>query len=175
MERGSIHSFRGITPVIADDVFLAPGAQLIGDVRVGAGSSIWFNCVLRGDVCHIRVGAGSNLQDGTVVHVTTSQFPTLVGDDVLVGHKVMLHGCELHDRCFVGMNAVIMDQCVVESGAMIAAGAFLPPGKVARSGELWAGWPASPVRALTDKERRMIDNGASHYAELAAEYRKLQG
>ncbi|MEC9345155.1 MAG: gamma carbonic anhydrase family protein [Pseudomonadota bacterium] len=175
MDRGNIFTFRGITPTVAADAFIAPGAQVIGDVVIGAGSSVWFNCVLRGDVCHIRVGARSNLQDGTVVHVTTSRFPTIVGDDVLVGHKVMLHGCELQDRSFIGMSAVIMDQCVVETGAMIAAGAFLPPGKIARKGELWAGWPASPVRALTEKEERMIENGASHYAELAAEYRALQG
>lgn len=174
MDKGACHTFRGVAPKIADDVFLAPGAQVIGDVEIGAGSSVWFNSVLRGDVCHIRIGRRSNLQDGTVVHVTTDRFPTLVGDDVLIGHHVTLHGCEIQDWGFVGMNAVIMDQCVVETGAMVAAGAFLPPGKVARKGELWAGWPAKCVRELTDQERRMIENGAPHYAELAAEYRRLQ-
>ncbi len=174
MERGSSYPFRGKSPKIADTAFIAPGARLIGDVEVADRASVWFNCVLRGDVCHIRIGARSNIQDSTVIHVNSGDFPTLVGEDVLVGHKVMLHGCELQDRSFVGMSAVIMDECVVETGAMVAAGAFLPPGKIARKDELWAGWPARPIRTLTDRERAMIAGGAAHYAELAAEYRAQQ-
>ena len=174
MEKGQLHSFRGKSPKIAESAFIAPGAHLIGDVEVADRASVWFNCVLRGDVCHIRIGARSNIQDSTVIHVNSGDFPTIVGEDVLVGHKVMLHGCEIQDRAFVGMNAVIMDKCVVETGAMVAAGAFLPPGKIARAGELWAGWPAKPTRALTDQEQAMIAGGPAHYAELAAEYRAQQ-
>ncbi len=174
MERGNSYSFRGKSPKIADTAFIAPGAQLIGDVEIADRASVWFNCVLRGDVCHIRIGARSNIQDGTVIHVNSGDFPTLVGEDVLIGHKVMLHGCESQARAFVGRSSVRMGTCVVETGAMVAAGAFLPPGKIARKGELWAGWPAKPIRAMTDEEAAMVVNGPANYAELAAEFRRLQ-
>ncbi len=174
MERGSCHTFRGNTPDIADDVFLAPGSQIIGDVAIGAGSSIWFNCVLRGDVNFIRVGERTNIQDGTIIHVNNGGESTTIGNDVLVGHKVMLHGCELQDEAFVGMNALILDRCVIEGGAMVAAGAMMTPGKVARRGELWAGWPAKCLRQLTEKDIALMTKGAAHYAQLAQEYRKLQ-
>ncbi|ANK82889.1 MAG: gamma carbonic anhydrase family protein [Rhizobiales bacterium NRL2] len=174
MEKGACHPYRGTWPEIADDVFLAPGSQVIGDVKIGARSSIWFNCVLRGDVNHIRIGQRTNLQDGTVVHVNGGGSPTIIGDDVLVGHKVMLHGCELQDRSFVGMNSIILDGCVIESGGMVAAGAFVTPNKIVRKGELWAGWPAKCLREITDGDRKLMERGAPHYAELAAEYRALQ-
>ncbi|WP_416896347.1 MAG: gamma carbonic anhydrase family protein [Minwuia sp.] len=174
MERGSCHPFRDTWPEIDDSVFLAPGSHVIGDVKIGKGSSIWFNCVLRGDVNFIRIGERTNLQDGTVVHVNGNGTPTVIGNDVLVGHNVMLHGCELQDDAFIGMNAVILDGCVIEGGALIAAGALLPPGKVARKGEMWAGWPAKPLREVTERDIAMITRGASHYAELAAEYRNQQ-
>ncbi|WP_417514975.1 gamma carbonic anhydrase family protein [Minwuia sp.] len=175
MERGGIHTFRGMTPEIADDCFIAPGSQIIGDVKIGAGSSVWFNCVLRGDVNYIRIGERTNIQDGTVIHVNNNGTPTVIGSDVLVGHNVMLHGCELQDDAFIGMNAVILDGCVIEGGALIAAGALLPPGKVARKGEMWAGWPAKPLRDVTDKDIAMMKRGAAHYVELAREYRAQQG
>jgi carbonic anhydrase/acetyltransferase-like protein (isoleucine patch superfamily) len=174
MERGACHPFRDKLPEIAEDVFIAPGAHVIGDVKIGAGSSVWFNCVLRGDVNYIRIGERTNLQDGTVVHVNNGGTPTVIGDDVLIGHNVMLHGCELQDNAFIGMNAVILDGCVIEGGALIAAGALIPPGKVARKGEMWAGWPARPMREVTDRDRVMMERGAPHYAELAQEYLKQQ-
>lgn len=174
MERGACHPYKGKMPEIADDVFLAPGSHVIGDVTIGAGSSIWFNCVLRGDVNYIRIGKGTNLQDGTIVHVNGGGTPTVIGDNVLVGHMVMLHGCELQDNAFVGMNAVILDGCVVEGGALIAAGALLPPGKVARKGEMWAGWPAKPLREVTERDIAMMTRGAPHYAEQAQVYRAIQ-
>ncbi|WP_273463610.1 gamma carbonic anhydrase family protein, partial [Sandarakinorhabdus limnophila] len=110
-------------PQIADDVFIAPGAHVIGKVSIGAGSSIWFNCVLRGDVGRITVGERTNIQDGTIVHVTGGRFDTHIGDDVLIGHACIIHGCRLENHAFVGMGAIVLDGAVVEPDAMLAAGA----------------------------------------------------
>jgi len=169
-----IYSLGDRTPEFKGDYFIADGAVVIGSVVLENNASIWFNAVIRGDNDVITIGENSNIQDGSVLH-TDGGIPLNVGKNVTVGHKVMLHGCEIQDRAFVGMSAVIMDTCVVETGAMVAAGAFLPPGKIARKGELWAGWPAKPIRAMTDAEAAMVANGPANYAELAAEYRKLQG
>src|SRR5690606_27614238 len=123
-----------------------------GDVTVGAETGIWFGCVLRGDVDRIRIGARTNIQDGTVVHVSHRDGPTVIGDEVTVGHLALLHACTLEDRSFVGMKACVMDGAVVESGAMVAAGALVTPGKRVPSGQLWAGSPARPMRDLTEAE-----------------------
>ncbi|MCG8695164.1 MAG: gamma carbonic anhydrase family protein [Minwuiales bacterium] len=166
-----LHPFKGKWPTVAPDAFIAPGAHIIGDVEIGAGSSVWFNCVLRGDVERIRVGARSNIQDGTVVHVTHDLYPTVIGDDVLVGHLAMIHGCTLESGCMIGMKAMVMDAVVVETGAMVAAGALVTPGKRVLSGQLWAGSPAKHVRDLSDEERANLTDGAKHYANLAQIYR----
>jgi carbonic anhydrase/acetyltransferase-like protein (isoleucine patch superfamily) len=158
-------------PQIADDVFIAPGAHVIGKVSIGAGSSIWFNCVLRGDVGRITVGERTNIQDGTIVHVTGGRFDTHIGDDVLIGHGCIIHGCRLENHAFVGMGAIVLDGAVVESDAMLAAGALLTPGKVVKSGELWAGRPAKFLRGLTAAEIAGNRAGAAGYARLAQVYR----
>jgi carbonic anhydrase/acetyltransferase-like protein (isoleucine patch superfamily) len=158
-------------PQIADDVFIAPGAHVIGKVSIGAGSSIWFNCVLRGDVGHINVGERTNVQDGTIVHVTGGRFDTHIGDDVLIGHGCIIHGCRLENHTFVGMGAIVLDGAVVEADAMLAAGALLTPGKVVKSGELWAGRPAKFLRSLTAAEIAGNRAGAAGYARLAQVYR----
>ncbi len=158
-------------PRIADDAFIAPGAVVIGNVEVGPETGIWFNCVVRGDVMSIRIGAGTNIQDGTIVHVSTDEFATEIGDHVTVGHNAIIHGCRLDDASFVGMGAVVMDGAVVESGAMVAAGALVTPGKRVPSGQLWAGSPAKLLRDLTPEESAFIGESARHYAELAAVYR----
>lgn len=170
--RGGIYRLGGKVPHIADDVFIAPGSSVIGDVTIGAGSSIWFNCVLRGDVEAIRIGTGTNIQDGTVIHVTSAKHGTHIGNDVLVGHMALLHGCTVEDRGFIGMGAIVMDACVVESEAMVAAGALLTPGKRVKAGELWAGRPAKLVRVLDEAQRREATMGAVHYRELAQFYRR---
>jgi len=167
MERGSIHAYKGILPKIGENVFIAPGAHIIGDVTIGAGSSIWFNCVVRGDVYDIRIGAGSNIQDGSVLHVTSGRFRVEIGDNVLVGHKAIVHGCVVESGAMIGMAATVMDQVVVESGAMVAAGALVTPGKRVRAGEVWAGAPARPMRELTAAARAFLIEGPCHYAELA--------
>ncbi len=163
--------YRGVLPTIASDAFIADTAVIIGDVEIGAGSSIWFGCVLRGDVNSIRIGRNTNIQDGTVVHVSRTGKGTQIGDGVTVGHLALLHDCTVEDGAFVGMKACLMDGSHLESGAMLAAGGLLTPGKRIPSGELWAGNPAKLLRPLLEAEKEMIPNSSIHYATLAAEYR----
>ena len=169
-------SFAGQSPVIDDDAIVASGTRIIGNVEVGAGSSIWYNCVLRGDVNSIRIGARSNIQDGTVIHVDSPRdggtgLPTIIGNDVLIGHMVMLHGSILHDRAFVGLGSIVMDGCTIESDGMLAAGSMLTPGKTIGAGELWMGRPAKKLRDLTAPEIVGNQLGVAHYVQLAKAHR----
>jgi carbonic anhydrase/acetyltransferase-like protein (isoleucine patch superfamily) len=159
------------TPSIASDAFVAGNAVIVGDVAVGTGSSIWYGCILRGDVQRIRVGARTNLQDGTIVHGTTHGHPALIGDDVTVGHAAVLHACMIEDRAFIGIGARVLDGAVVRSDAMLAAGAVLTPGKALPTGELWAGNPAKLLRKLTLDEIEGIRISAARYVALAHDYR----
>ena len=166
-------TFGGTEPDVDPTAFVAPSAVLIGRVEIGAEASIWYNCVLRGDVNRIRVGARSNVQDGTVIHCDSPKpgapggHPTIIGEDVLIGHMAMVHGCILHDRAFVGLGAIVMDGCTIESDAMLAAGAMLTPGRRITSGQLWAGRPAKYVRDLTAEELDRMRAGVAHYVALA--------
>ena len=165
--------FGGKHPLVHPTAFVAPGAVLIGDVEIGPEASIWYNCVLRGDVNRIRVGARTNIQDGTVIHVDSPREgheagqPTLIGDNVLIGHMAMVHGCVLEDRAFVGLGSIVMDGCAIESGGMLAAGALLAPGRRIPAGQLWAGRPAKFVRNLSEAELAGQQAGVDHYVELA--------
>ncbi len=170
MSRAVLLPFEGKRPRLAEGAFVAPGAAVVGDVELGPRASVWFNVTIRGDDHHVRIGADSNIQDNTAVHVTLDQFPTEIGERVTVGHGAVLHGCRLLDDSCVGMGAVVLDGAVVESWAMVAAGAVVSPGKVVPSGELWAGVPARRVRAVRDAERRFIEDNATHYARLAGKY-----
>jgi carbonic anhydrase/acetyltransferase-like protein (isoleucine patch superfamily) len=167
-----LYPFAGIIPQVAASAFIAPGARIIGDVHIGAESSIWYNCVLRGDVERIRIGARSNIQDGSVVHVTTRRWKTEIHDDVLIGHLAMIHGCIIESHGFIGLGAIVMDGCVVESGGMLAAGALLTPGKRITGGELWAGRPAKLLRMLSDDEVGRNRAAAAGYVELAKRHRE---
>ncbi len=177
---GLILPYRGVSPKIADDVFIAETAVVIGDVEIGPGASIWYGCVLRGDVNKIRVGRNTNLQDGTIVHCnsdftgdyreTGGGEPTHIGDDVVVGHMVLIHACTVEDGAFLGMRSVIMDRAVVERGAMVAAGAVVTPGKIVKSGQIWAGTPARYWRDLRQDEIGEAARIAAHYGELGGEY-----
>ena len=167
---GRLTPFQGTWPTVADSAYVFHGAQIVGDVEIGEDASIWHNCVLRGDVNHIRVGRRSNIQDGSVVHVSTYTYPTIIGEDVLVAHMAMLHGCRLEDRSFVGMGTVAMDDACVESDGMLGAGAMLTPGKTVRSGELWLGRPAKFVRMLTDEEIAKNRGMAEHYRKIAEQH-----
>ena len=169
--------FEGKSPIVHPTAFIAPGTVLIGDVEVGEGASVWYNCVLRADINHIRVGARSNIQDGTIIHCDSPKagrpdgHPTLIGEDVLIGHLAMVHGCVLEDRAFVGLGAIVMDGCRVESDAMVAAGAMLTPGKTALSGQLWAGRPAKYTRDLGEGDLAGMRLGVAGYVELAKRHR----
>ncbi|WP_242539858.1 gamma carbonic anhydrase family protein [Trinickia mobilis] len=157
-------------PSVDRSAFIATGTRLIGEVDVGAQTSIWFNCVLRGDVQKIVIGCRTNIQDGTIVHGTTNGLPVMVGDDVTVGHGAILHACTIENGGFVGFGARVLDGAVVRSGGMLAAGAVLPPRKVVEPGELWAGHPARLVRTLTDKERADMVATTMRYVVLADRY-----
>jgi carbonic anhydrase/acetyltransferase-like protein (isoleucine patch superfamily) len=162
--------FNGILPIIHPTAFVAENAVIIGDVQIGAHSNIWFGCVLRGDVNIIRVGERSNIQDGSVVHVSTGGQGTHIGDGVTIGHMALLHDCTIESDAFVGMKACVLDKACVESGAMLAAGALLTMSKRVPKGELWAGNPAKLLRALEDKDQQMIRKSAERYCELAVQY-----
>jgi len=176
---GSIRPFGGFHPRIAADAFVAPGASVIGDVEIGEGASVWYGCVLRADGNILRVGARTNIQDGTVVHVNgqpdggrgKAGYATYIGSDITVGHMALLHACTLEDGCFVGMKACIMDGVVVESQGMVAAGALVTPGKRIRRGELWAGSPARLWRMLTRAEIDHFPESVRIYCGLAAGHR----
>ena len=168
----NILSFGGHTPRIHDSAFIAPGCHIIGDVEIGPDVSIWYNCVLRGDVNRIVVGACSNIQDMTVVHCDSpgvggvaEGYPTIIGDNVLIGHHAMIHGCIIADRGFVGMGATVMNGARIESDAMLAAGAMLTPGKLLPARQLWSGIPARFVRELSDEAVAEMQAGVDHYVE----------
>ena len=162
-----LHPFQGVSPTLHETAWIAPGAQVIGDVHLSEHASVWYNCVLRGDVMPIRVGARANIQDGSVVHVTRGRAATEIGEDVLIGHMAMVHGCVLKPRSFVGLGAIVMDHCTLEEDAMLAAGALLTPGKTIPAGALWAGRPAAFVRMLSAEEIARNRMGAAGYVELA--------
>jgi len=157
--------------VLAGDAFAAPGATLIGDVEVGAQASVWFGCVVRGDVQRVRIGARTNFQDGGIIHVSREGLATLIGVEVTIGHGCIVHACTLEDRAFVGMGSVILDGALIASEGMLGAGSLLSPGKRVGSRELWLGRPARFVRLVSDEERAVLDEQNRHYVELAAEYR----
>ena len=167
-------------PKVHETAFIAPGCQIIGKVTIEAGASIWFNCVLRGDVNTIHIGARTNIQDGTVIHCDSDfdgsgGYPTVIGDDALVGHLAMIHGCVIEDRGFVGLGAVVMNGCVVEKGGMLAAGGLLTPGKRLPANQLWAGRPGRFLRDLTQDEIASNHANIAHYAENAQKYRRVLG
>jgi len=176
----TIVAFNGHTPQIHSSAFIAPGCRIIGNVEIGPDVSIWYNCVIRADINRVVVGARSNIQDGTVVHCDSPRpgnpdgHPTIIGEDALIGHMAMVHGCTLEDRAFVGLGAIIMDGCVVESDGMLAAGAMLTPGKTIGARQLWVGRPAKHLRDLDDdaiKQNRIgvagyVENGRRHSAAL---------
>ncbi len=168
----TIIAFNGVAPDIAADAFVAPGARIIGNVTIGAHASIWYNCVVRGDVGAITIGARTNIQDGSVVHVTGGKFNTVIGEDCLIGHLAMIHGCTLEDHAFVGLGAIVMDGCVIESDAMLAAGAMLTPGKRIPAGQLWAGRPAVYLRDLKPDDIARNRAGAAGYVELAQRHKR---
>ena len=170
-----VFAIDGKAPKIHESAFIAPGAVICGDVEIHAEASVWYGCVLRGDENKIIVGAGANVQDGTVIHVDhpdVNGVPTIIGEKALIGHKAMLHGATIHDGGFVGMGATMLDRSVVESGAMLAAGAFLTNGKTVPTNELWAGTPAKKFRDLREGESMAATVGSTHYIVEAERHRQ---
>jgi len=168
-----IISIHGKTPKIHESAFIAPGSVIIGDVEIGAESSVWYNCVARADVFTIRIGERTNIQDGSVLHCDPPNpgdengSPLVIGDDVLIGHMAMVHGCTIHDRGFVGLGAIAMNKSVIGSDAMLAAGAMLTEGKLMEERSLWAGRPAKPLKGLSDAAIAGMRMGVMHYTENA--------
>lgn len=172
----TIRPYKGTTPQLGERVYVDPQAAVIGDVHIGADSSIWPMCCLRGDVNHIRIGARTSIQDGSVMHVTHRHgarpegHATLVGSDVTVGHKVILHGCTVEDRCLIGMGAIVLDGAVIRSHVLLGAGSLVGEGKELEGGYLWLGRPAKRIRALTQEEMQWFAYSASHYVKLKNDY-----
>jgi gamma-carbonic anhydrase len=165
-----IRPFGANAPRLHPSVFAAEGSVVVGDVEIGEESSLWFGTVVRGDVNSVRIGARTNLQDHTVVHVTGRTHPTVIGDDVTIGHRVVLHGCTVKDRCLVGIGAIVMDGAVIGPDAMVGAGALVTPGTVVPPGMLALGSPARPKRSLTPEELAFLRQSAANYVGYAARY-----
>lgn len=172
----SVRPYRGITPGLADGVFIDATATVIGDVALGEQVSVWPMVVIRGDVNKIRIGARSNIQDGSVLHVsrrkpsTPEGHPCIVGEDVTVGHKVMLHGCQIGNRVLIGMGAIVLDGAIIEDEVIVGAGALVTPGKRLESGYLYIGSPARQARPLSVSERKHFVDNAHSYIELKNDY-----
>ncbi len=166
----SIRAFKGLAPKIHATCYVEHSAQIIGDVEIGEQSSVWFNTVIRGDVNRIRIGRRTNIQDLSLIHVLKDRHATTIGDEVTVGHHVVLHGCTVGNRVLVGMGAVLMDGVVVEDDCVIAAGALLTPGTRVPTGMLAVGSPAKPKRPLTPEEREWLSRSAANYVEYALAY-----
>jgi carbonic anhydrase/acetyltransferase-like protein (isoleucine patch superfamily) len=167
-----VRAWGGKEPRLAEGVFVADGAVILGDVEIGPGSSVWFGAIVRGDVNHIRIGARTNVQDQAILHVTAGTHPTSVGDDVTLGHRVTLHGCTVKDRCLVGIGAIVLDGAVIGEDSMVGAGSLVPPGMVVPPGMLALGSPAKVRRELTGEEIAFFRRSASNYAAYAVSYRK---
>lgn len=165
-----LRAVRGHRPQVGTGVFLAENCAVIGDVEIGDHASIWYGVVVRGDVMPIRIGARTNIQDNTVIHVTTDKYGTTIGADCTIGHAAIIHACTVEDFCLVGMGATLLDGCVIGRGSFIGAGALVTPGTVIPPGSLVLGSPAKVKRPITDSEREQIEYGAAHYVELARDY-----
>jgi carbonic anhydrase/acetyltransferase-like protein (isoleucine patch superfamily) len=172
----AIQKFNGIQPKIGDSVYIAESAVIIGNVTIGDNVSIWPNTVVRGDVESITIGNDTNVQDGSVLHVThygkftDRGYPLVIGKGVTIGHRAIAHACKIGDYCLVGMGAIIMDDAVIEDFVMLGAGALVPPGKTLTTGNLYVGSPAKLVRPLTNSEREFLVYSSQHYVELKNRY-----
>jgi carbonic anhydrase/acetyltransferase-like protein (isoleucine patch superfamily) len=172
----SLRSYKGVSPELGTGVYIDDSAVLVGSIHLGDNVSIWPLVAARGDVNVIRIGARTNIQDGTVLHVSRPSTknpagsPLLIGEDVTVGHKCMLHGCRLGSRILVGMGAIVMDDAIVEDDVIIGAGSLVPPGKRLTSGYLYVGCPVKQARPLNEAERAFLTASAQNYVVLKDEY-----
>jgi carbonic anhydrase/acetyltransferase-like protein (isoleucine patch superfamily) len=167
-----IIAYKGITPKLHPSVFVAEGAQIIGDVEIGRDSSVWFNTVIRGDVHYIRIGEGSNIQDNSVLHVTHEKYPLVIGSNVTIGHGAIVHAATIKDNCLIGMGAIVLDNATVGPNVLIAAGSLVLENFEVPEGALVAGVPARVKRMLTAEERRQIVQSAQNYVDYVKMYRE---
>lgn len=164
-----IKEVRGKLPQMDDDCFIAENATIVGDVQMGSQCSVWFNAVLRGDVHYIKLGNRVNIQDGAVVHCTYKKYPTIIGNNVSVGHNAIVHGCTIHDNVLIGMGSIVMDNCVVHSNSIIAAGAVVTQNTIVESGSIYAGVPAKKVKDISKElSSGEIDRIAENYVEYSS-------
>ena len=173
----NIRAFQGVSPIIGEGTYVDEAATVIGDVVLGDDVSIWPGTVVRGDVNYIRIGSRTNVQDGTIIHVThdgpygkPGGFATVIGEDVTIGHAAVIHACVIEDACLIGMGATVLDGALIKKNGFVGAGAVIPPGKVVESGELWLGNPAKCVRKLSEKEIEQLYYSAQHYIRLKDKY-----
>ena len=169
-----LHAVNGKHPELHPTTYCSASADIIGDVRLGPNASVWFRSVLRGDINGIRIGEGTNIQDGCLLHVR-AETPLIIGTRCTLGHGVIAHACTINDHCLIGMGAIVLDNAIVNSYTLVAAGSVVRQGEVLPEGVLAAGVPARVVRPLTDEERTMIDTSAEHYVAYAAMYRAGEG
>ena len=165
-----LFKYKKIKPKISKNVFVAPGSYVIGDVKIGSKSNIWFNTVIRGDVEKIEIGSNTNIQDLTMVHCTTNGHGTQIGSNVTIGHNCVIHDCKIEDNSLIGMSSTVLDGALVKKSSMLAAGSLLTQGKIIETGELWAGKPAKFLRKLTNEEMKFIIKSAVRYYLLSQEY-----
>jgi carbonic anhydrase/acetyltransferase-like protein (isoleucine patch superfamily) len=165
-----IYSYKGVTPQIGKNVFIAPNASVIGDVVIGDDSSVWFGVVIRGDVFPIRIGARTNIQDNSVVHVTGGEAKTTIGDDVTVGHLALIHGCKIGDRCLIGMGSIVLDNAIVEDDSFVGAGALLPPRMRVPARSLVIGRPGRVRRTLEDDDLVAMKKASEEYVRVAVDF-----
>ena len=171
----TIRPFEEHKPVIHSTAYIDESAVVIGNVTIGKKSSVWPLSVIRGDIQTITIGEKTNIQDGSILHVTHASpfskqeegYPLFIGNQVTVGHKAILHGCTIEDNCLIGMGAIVLDGATIKTGAMVGAGSLIPPGKVLESGYMWLGSPAKKIRKLTDKEQEFFTYSSQHYYDLA--------
>ena len=168
-----IEAINNKTPRVAPTAFVAPGAVVLGDVELGPQASVWYGCVLRGDINWIKVGAKSNLQDGTVIRVAYRGQGTLLGEEVVVGHRVVLHSCTVEDCALIGIGAVVLDQAKVRAGAIVAAGAVVPPGMEVPPGTMAAGVPAKVIREVTPEQRQATQGMMQRYLNSAVMHQEF--
>lgn len=171
----SLKPYLAWSPMLHQPAFVAESSEVIGRVTLKKDSNIWYQAVLRGDVHDIEIGERSNIQDHCTIHTSDGVKPCIVGDDVTVGHRAILHGCEIQDLCLIGMGAIIMDGAVIESGSIIAAGALVPENKQLRGGYLYAGIPAREIRPITETEQQHLQHSAQHYVQLAKTHQAQNG
>ena len=168
--RAHVRAFGGLAPRVSQRAWVAPGAVVVGDVQIEAEASLWYGVVVRGDFHRVRIGARSNLQDGSVVHVTRDRFPADIGSDVTIGHRAVVHGCTIGQACLIGIGAIVLDGAEIGEGAWVGAGAVVTPGTRIPPGQLALGTPARPIRALSDDERAHQRDTIGRYVQAARQH-----